>query len=198
MPTSAPTPRLRSLLTIAALSAASLAFIGCTTTAPGSGSSAASSRSSIDAQTNAALSKLYSTVPGSREMVSQAKGVLVFPAVVGASLGIGAEYGRGALRVNDRTVAYYSTTAGSVGFQAGAQSKAVIYLFNTQAALDAFRNSKGWTAGADATVALANIGANGSIDTRTAQQPVVGFVMTNVGLEAGVSLQGAKITQITP
>src|SRR5690606_8656626 len=147
-------------------------------------------------QTNAALSKLYATVPGSREMVSRAKGVLVFPAVVGASRGIGADYGRGALRVDDRTVAYYSTTAGSVGFQAGAQSKAVIYLFNTQAALDTFRNSKGWTAGADATVALANIGANGSIDTRTAQQPVVGFVMTNVGLEAGVSLQGAKITQI--
>jgi lipid-binding SYLF domain-containing protein len=28
------------------------------------------------------------------------------------------------------------------------------------------------------------------------RQPIVGFVLTNVGLEAGVSLQGAKITQI--
>jgi len=35
-------------------------------------------------------------------------------------------------------------------------------------------------------------GANGSVDTNTLQQPVVGFVLTNVGLEAGISLQGAK------
>lgn len=72
----------------------------------------------------------------------------------------------------------------------------MIYVFNTPAALDKFRNSKGWTAGADATVALATIGANGSVDTNTLRQPVVGFVLTNVGLEAGVSLSGAKITEI--
>ena len=133
---------------------------------------------------------------GSRELVAKSSGVLVFPAVVGASMGVGAEYGRGALRVNGRTQSYYSTTSGSIGFQAGAQSKAVIYLFTTQAALDKFRGSKGWTAGADATVAVATIGANGSIDTNTIRQPVVGFVLTNVGLEAGVSVQGAKVTEI--
>jgi len=118
------------------------------------------------------------------------------PDVIGASFVVGAQYGRGALRVDRRTEAYYSTTAGSLGFQAGAQSKAVIYLFTTQQALDKFRDSKGWTVGADATVALATIGANGSVDTNTAQQPVVGFVLTNVGLEAGVSLQGAKIERV--
>jgi lipid-binding SYLF domain-containing protein len=142
------------------------------------------------------LSKLYDAVPDSREMVAKSRGVLVFPSVVGGSLGIGAEYGRGALRVAGRTQAYYSAVAGSIGFQAGAHSRAVIYLFNTQEALDKFRNSKGWTVGADATVAAATIGANGRIDTNTMRQPVVGFVLTNVGLEAGVSLQGAKITQV--
>ena len=146
----------------------------------------------------ASLSKLYDSVAGSRELVARARGVLVFPSVVGASLGVGAEYGRGALRVDGRTQAYYSTTAGSIGLQAGAQSKAVIYLFNTEEALNKFRNSKGWTAGADATVAAATLGANGSIDTNTIRQPVVGFVLTNVGLEAGISLQGAKITEVQP
>ena len=67
----------------------------------------------------------------------------------------------------------------------------------TQDALDKFRNSSGWTVGADATVALANIGANGSVDTETVRQPVIGFVMTNVGLAAGVSVQGAKISRIS-
>jgi lipid-binding SYLF domain-containing protein len=191
------TLKLRTLATVTAVAAASVLFAGCTTTRPGDTGTSSSSRSSIDAQTDASLSKLYQTVPGSREMVSKAAGVLVFPSVVGASLGVGAEYGRGALRTGGRTQAYYSTTAGSIGFQAGAQSKAVIYVFNTQESLAKFRSSKGWTAGADATVAVATIGANGAVDTNTIRQPVVGFVLTNVGLEAGVSVSGAKITEIS-
>ncbi len=190
------TINFRTLALTSAVAVASIAFVGCTTTRPQDQASSASSRTSIDAQVDASLSKLYDSVKGSRELVAKSSGVLVFPAVVGASMGVGAEYGRGALRVNGRTQSYYSTTAGSIGFQAGAQSKAVIYLFTTQAALDKFRSSKGWTAGADATVAVATIGANGNIDTNTIRQPVVGFVMTNVGLEAGVSLSGSKISEI--
>ena len=186
----------RSVLGALGLALASFAFVGCTTTRPGDKATTVSSRSSMDAQVEATLSKLYASVPGSREMVAKANGVLVFPAVVGASLGVGAEYGRGALRVAGRTEAYYSTTAGSLGFQAGAQSKAIIYVFNTQESLDKFRNSNGWTAGADATVAVATLGATGNVDTNTIRQPVVGFVLTNVGLEAGVSLQGAKISKV--
>ena len=190
------TQKLRTLATVTTIAAAGALFAGCTTTRPGDSGTNTSSRASIDAQVDASLSKLYQTVPGSREMVAKSAGVLVFPSVVGASLGVGAEYGRGSLRTGGRTQAYYSTTAGSIGFQAGAQSKAVIYLFNTQEALTKFRNSKGWTAGADATVAVANIGANGSVDTNTVRQPVVGFVLTNVGLEAGVSISGAKISEV--
>jgi len=188
--------KLRTIFTAAALAATSIAFVGCTTTRPDDRASSTSSRTSIDAQVDATLSKLYDAVPDSRELVAKSRGVLVFPSVVGAALGIGAEYGRGALRVGGRTQAYYSTTAGSIGFQAGAHSRAVIYLFTTQEALDKFRNSNGWTAGADATVAAATIGANGRIDTQTMRQPVVGFVLTNIGLEAGVSLQGSKITEV--
>ena len=153
-------------------------------------------RASVDAQVDAALSRLYTTVPGSRELVARSKGVLVFPAVVGGSFIVGAEYGRGALRADGRTLDYYRTTAASIGLQAGAQSKAVYYVFTTQEALDKFRASTGWTAGVDATVAVAQVGANGTVDTRTLQQPVVAFVLNNAGLEAGVSLQGAKITKI--
>ena len=190
------TLKLRTVFTAAALAASSIAFVGCTTTRPDDNASSASARTSIDAQIDATLSKLYNAVPDSREMVAKSRGVLVFPSVVGGSLGVGAEYGRGALRVGNRTQAYYSTTAGSIGFQAGAHSRAVIYLFTTQEALDRFRNSKGWTAGADASVAAATMGANGRIDTNTMRQPVVGFVLTNLGLEAGVSLQGSKISEV--
>ena len=63
-------------------------------------------------------------------------------------------------------------------------------------ALDKFVASKGWTAGVDASVAVATVGANGRVDTATAQKPVVGFVLTNAGLAAGVSFEGAKISKL--
>lgn len=193
-----PSCSFRTVTTAALLAACSLAFVGCTTTRPGDASTPRSSRHAIDADVDAALSKLYNTVPGAREQVARSAGVLVFPAVLSAALGVGAEYGRGALRVGNRTQGYYSTTAGSIGWQAGAQSRAIVYVFSTREALEKFRASSGWTVGADATVALANIGANGQVDSNTVQQPVVGYVLTNAGLEAGVALQGAKISAISP
>ncbi|KAG1417093.1 hypothetical protein G6F57_023765 [Rhizopus arrhizus] len=72
----------------------------------------------------------------------------------------------------------------------------MVLLFMPDDAWTTFRNSSGWTVGADATVAVVNIGANGRIDTNTAQQPVVGFVMNNGGLMAGVSLAGTKISKL--
>ena len=156
-----------------------------------------STKGSIDTQSDAALARLYNDVPGSRELGASAKGILVFPAVVGGSFVVGTEYGCGALRSSDSARRYYSIAVGSVGWQAGAQSKAIVYMFTTTEALEKFRNSKGWTAGVDATVAVANVGANGSIDTSTMREPVVGFVLANAGLEVGASLQGMKVTELT-
>jgi lipid-binding SYLF domain-containing protein len=67
----------------------------------------------------------------------------------------------------------------------------------TQDALSKFRNSDGWSAGADASVALVRMGANGMVDTTTATKPVQAFVLTNAGLMADASLQGTKISRLT-
>ncbi|MNT74909.1 hypothetical protein D3C72_2137640 [compost metagenome] len=69
-------------------------------------------------------------------------------------------------------------------------------MFLTQDSYDKFVRSNGWQVGADATVALATIGANGQLDTNTAQHPIVGFAMTNAGLMAGLSLEGTKISKL--
>jgi len=188
---------VRSLAVATAMAAASIAMVGCTTTKENAQASGPSERASLEAQVNSTLSRLYDTAPGSRELIARAKGVLVFPAVVGGSFVIGVEHGRGVLRTGNRTHSYYSTTSGSIGWQAGGQSKAVIYVFSTQDALDKFVNGNGWSGGVDATVAAGHVGANGSIDTQTAQAPVSSYVMTNTGLEAGVSVQGSKITKIS-
>jgi lipid-binding SYLF domain-containing protein len=167
----------------------------CTTTSTSSGDPAAK-RSSIDASVDSAMSKLYTQVQGSRELVGKARGVLVFPSVVSAGLGVGGSYGQGALRVGGKSVGYYSTTAASVGLLAGADSKAVFLLFMTQDALDKFRASNGWTAGADASVTMLKVGASAGIDTQTAQQPIVGFALSNAGLMANLSLDGTKISKL--
>ncbi len=182
------------------IGAASLLLAGCTTTPPSKPSAAAKTdtRQSLDSAANATLTKLYEAAPSSRELVARARGVLVFPDVLSGSFIIGAEHGKGVLRVGDAAVGYYRTTSGSIGFQAGAQSKAMVLLFMTDDALNKFRNSSGWTVGADATVAIVNVGANGRIDTNTAKQPIVGFVMNNGGLMAGVSLEGTKISKYEP
>lgn len=181
---------------------ASLMLGACTLTSPGSqvpaGSSAQDADARVAADARAALQRLYGTVAGSRDMVQRAAGVLVFPRVLGGALIVGGQHGQGALFMSDQLVDYYSTTAASVGWQAGAQSKTVIYVFNSSDALNRFRRSSGWQVGVDAKVAIANVGANGMLNTETVNQPVVSFVMNNAGVEGGISLNGAKITRLRP
>ncbi|MBB5415485.1 lipid-binding SYLF domain-containing protein [Paraburkholderia sp. JPY171] len=186
------------LKTTAALAFGGLALAGCTTTGntPDNAHVNASKRQSIDASVDGTLSRLFTTVPGSRELVSKARGVLVFPSVIQAGFIVGGQYGEGALRVGGATVGYYSTVSGSFGLTAGAQSKALIFLFMTQDSLDKFRNADGWSAGVDASVALVKVGANGAVDTTTATAPVQVFVLTNAGLMGDVSLQGTKVTRL--
>lgn len=184
---------LKPALAVLAVALASLAFTGCTTTGPTDQATATQQRNTINESADTTLARLYKSASDSRALVERAKGVLIFPSVIRAGFVLGGEHGDGVLRVAGRNEGYYSTTAGSIGWQIGAQSRAIVLLFMTQDALDKFRASNGWTVGADATVALAEVGANGSIDTNTAKQNVVGFVLTNSGLMAGVSLEGAKI-----
>ena len=188
------------LKTTAALAFGGLALAGCTTTGSdsnkGTSSTNESKRQSIDASVDGTMSRLFTTVKGSRELVSKARGVLVFPSVLQAGFIVGGQYGEGALRVGGSTVGYYSTISGSFGLQAGAQSKALIFLFMTQDALDRFRNADGWSVGGDASVALNTVGANGAIDSNTATAPVEAFVLTNAGLMGDLSLAGTKVTRL--
>ncbi|CAD6516844.1 BPSL1445 family SYLF domain-containing lipoprotein [Paraburkholderia metrosideri] len=175
-----------------------LMLAGCTTTS-GSGNSPEtdqSKRQAIDASVDGTLSRLFSMVGGSHELASKAQGILVFPDVKKAAFIVGAAYGQGALRVGGATVGYYSTAAASFGFQAGAQSTAIIFMFMTRNALDSFRNAAGWSVGSDVAVSLLKVGANGTIDTTSASSQVLALVLTNTGLMADASLNGTKVTRL--
>ena len=184
---------------IALASAAALAIgsiTGCTTTSKPPADTPAQKRQSLDASVDAALAQLYAQDPASRELVAKSRGVLVFPSIVTAGFVIGGSYGEGALRVGGQTARYYKTAAGSVGLLAGAESKAMYILFMTDEALAKFRASNGWTAGADASVAMMRTGATASVDSATLQQAVIGYVLVKGGLMANLSLEGTKVTPI--
>ena len=143
-----------------------------------------------------AVRKLYEHSGAARELAAKASGMLVFPAVYKAGIGIGGEYGEGALLVGGGTVAYYNIAAASIGFQLGAQRKSQVILFMNSQELQKFRGSEGWKAGVDGSVALATLGAGGQIDTETAKKPIIGFIYSNQGLMYNLTFEGAKITEI--
>lgn len=155
----------------------------------------ADSARELDTKVDKALD-LFSEVKGAGGVISSAKGLLVFPSVVKAGFGLGGEYGEGALRVGGKTEAYYNTVSGSFGFQIGIQKKTVILAFMEDEALERFRRSSGWEIGVDGSVAVIAIGAQGSIDTTTTNQPILAFVFDQKGLMYNLTLEGSKITKI--
>ncbi|MGD9598688.1 MAG: YSC84-related protein [Steroidobacteraceae bacterium] len=156
----------------------------------------ADSKVEIDAKVQEARAELAKHTSAGAELASKAKGVLIFPNVIKAGFGIGGEYGEGALQVGGRTVGYYNIAAASIGLQLGAQARTEVILFMTADALRQFRESDGWKAGVDGSVALATLGAGGTIDTDTARKPIIGFIFSNKGLMYNLTFEGSKITKL--
>jgi lipid-binding SYLF domain-containing protein len=191
-------------LHVLGLAAVAAALSACSTTASvtsGSGEAHATAnapeRHVIDEGYRATLDRLYASTSGSRELVEKARGVLVFPRVMQAGLVVGGAHGDGELRIHGAVDSYYALTSASIGAQIGAESRAMVFLFMTQDALDKFVASKGWSGGVDASVAVLKVGANGVVDANAAREPTVAFVMTNAGLMADVTLQGTKVSRIS-
>jgi lipid-binding SYLF domain-containing protein len=155
----------------------------------------AASAAEIDSDVDKALAD-FRKIEGADAFLGIAKGVLVFPKVYKAGIGVGGEYGEGALRVGGKTVDYYSTAAASIGFQLGAQAKTIVVLFTEESALKKFRESEGWKVGVDGSVALVDIGVGKAVDTSNIKDPVIGFVFGQKGLMYNLTLEGAKFTKL--
>ncbi|SEA45461.1 YSC84-related protein [Rubrimonas cliftonensis] len=150
----------------------------------------------IDIKVRKALEQLFATVPGSQDLYAKAKGALVMPDIIKGGFVVGGAYGEGALLVADATAGYYSFGAASFGFQAGVQSTKQALFFMTDAALDGFRDAKGWSIGADAEVTFPGDGVNLGLDSTTARSPIVAFIFGEDGLMAGASIEGGKYTRV--
>ncbi len=152
----------------------------------------------LDARVDAARDYLRNNFPSLRELFDNSRGILYIPVVTEAGLFLGGSYGRGALRINDATVDYYSATRASVGLQAGAQQYAHALFFMTESALSDFRFSPGWAASADLRYAVPSTGGSMGSETTTQFAPVIAVVYGQSGIMAGASLAGVKYSRIVP
>jgi len=173
-----------------------MALGACSTTPSSTADDVATKRREIDSAIDAALARLYADTDGMREIVAKSKGSLVSPRVLSAGLVVGGSYGRGALRIGDRTADYYRATGASLGLVAGAQSVDIFLLFMTEASLEKFRTSSGWTAGIDASVAFVKVGTSGRVDSESARHDILGFVLSNGGLMADFGMEGTKFSKL--
>jgi lipid-binding SYLF domain-containing protein len=157
---------------------------------------AAATASQIRSEAEAALTRLYNQNTVAVELSRKAKGILVFPEITKAGVGIGGSYGEGVLFVDGSPAGYYSVGSGSLGLTLGAQSFSQVIMFMTPEALNSFRTSKGWEAGVDGSVVAIDEGQATSYDTTKAADPVVGFTFGQQGLMFDASFKGAKYTRI--
>lgn len=152
----------------------------------------------IDSRVDSALAFMQQEVPGTSDLIRQASGMLVMPLISEAGFGLGGSYGRGALRVGGATVDYYSAISGTFGLQIGAQQFAHTLFFMTPGALSNFRNTVGFSVGADIRYAVNTDAGNLGFDTATLSEPVIAVIYGQAGLIIGATLDGTRYTRIIP
>ena len=136
-----------------------------------------------------------------RRALSRARAVLICPRVFKAGFILGGEGGACVLlaRAGNGTWSYpafYGMGSGSIGFQIGIQDAQFVMMIMTEKGLNAVLNSQ-FKFGADASLAIATIGAGIQGSTTSALgADIVAFSQTR-GLYGGVSLEGSLMGQRT-
>lgn len=152
----------------------------------------------LESASQAALKQLYAGAPLAKGLAPTAHAILVFPKVTKAGLGIGGQYGEGALLKKGAAVAYYKTTGASFGLQAGGQQYGYAMFFMNANALAQLNSAKGFEVGVGPSVVVVDEGMAKTTTTNTLKDDVYAFVFGQKGLMAGLGIQGNKITKITP
>ena len=158
--------------------------------------SVAATKAEIDQRVTATLTEFNALSPANESLGKKSAGMLVFPKVTKAGVGVAGEFGEGALQVNGKTMGYYSIGAASVGLTLGLAKHSEIIMFMTQESLDKFTKSDGWSIGADAGITVVKMAASGEYDSKTQQKPILAFAFAEKGLIGDLSLEGSKISKI--
>jgi len=188
----------RSLL-LAACSALTLLVSSCSSSGPvATFNSNQASASTIEYKSKQALRQLYAQNSQAAYLGSYAKGVLVFPNILKAGLGVGGQGGNGTLFLSDGTVRHYQSAAASYGLQAGIQKFGYAIFLMDDYAVTQLDNSGGWEVGSAPSLVVVDQGMSSSLSTTSIKKGTYVYFFNQRGLMAGLGMQGTKITRIYP
>jgi lipid-binding SYLF domain-containing protein len=157
-------------------------------------------RRDIDTGFYATLERLGTTVSGSRGVIEQARGVLIFPTVLTSESNLGSLYGEGVLRVANAMAGYYQMQSWSVAIPAGMPAKeiALLYFFMAQDVLDDFRASDNWVANRDAPVIILKTDKSRHLNKYEATAPILALTLGSDGPINTITNKTLRELIITP
>lgn len=132
--------------------------------------------------------------------LSDARALLIFPAIVKAGFLVGAEAGTGILIARDKSgrwglPAFYSLGAASFGLQLGLQDVETILLIRNSDALKAIIKDQG-KFGADLGITLGFYGSGVEASTTSnLEADIIAYTNSKIGIFAGASLEGSIIAR---
>ena len=141
--------------------------------------------------------KFKADTKGAGEIFASAKGLLVCPDIKKMGVGIGFEGGKCVLTAGSSEELYYSTRAIKVGAILGAEAHSMILVFNTDEVLAKFTSGeRELKIGADASVAIAKVGAGGDLDTTNLKKDIISFIFGQTGLMGDLSFEGSSFKKL--
>lgn len=141
-----------------------------------------------DAQTT--LRQFTRTDNSINNVIQNAHGYAIFPAVGKGGLIAGAAYGRGVVFEQGDMIGYADIRQGSIGAQAGGQNFAQLVVFETREAMDKLKGNV-FSFGADASAIALKANRAAATEFRDG---VAVFVMPRGGLFAGAAISGQQFT----
>ena len=151
----------------------------------------------LNAKVHDALMAFDENVSNAEEIKAEAKGVLVCPDITKVGLGVGLERGACSMIVDGKPVEYWQASSASFGLTAGIQSMTQLMVFMDQETLDKFRASdRGWEAGVDGSVAIAQKGAGTALTVDGLTSPIVLIAYGQKGLMGDLSVEGSTYKKV--
>jgi lipid-binding SYLF domain-containing protein len=152
-------------------------------------------------QSGATVIKEIMSAPDSgvpEEVIDNAKCIAVIPSMLKAAFGVGGAYGKGVASCRTdkgwSAPAFFSLRGGSFGFQIGGQAADIIMLVMNDEGMNNLLESK-FKLGADASVAAGPVGRHADASTDWKMRAQVLTYSRTRGIFAGISLNGAVLTQ---
>lgn len=168
----------------------------CAPSAEAQKSSSAATK--LSSESLAALDKLCASVPAAKALGARAVAILVFPTITKAGFMVGGQKGEGALFRNGKAAAYYRSSGGSYGLQAGVQKFGYALFFMTEKAVVDLDRANGLELGIGPSFVMVDDGMAKQTTTTTMSADVYAFVFGQKGLMGGLGLQGNRIARFEP